>query len=259
MLAEAFFVPTDHGFEATHSTGGPWRSDAQHGGPPAGLLGRALEQSAGQPLGSIALDLLGPVPLGPLTVDAGVVRPGRSVSLHQAVLRDGTDRAVATARAWAFPELAGPGEVGPALPHTPDDGRPQPSPASWKPGYLDATEWRWISGGVADPGPAVVWMRPRIPLVAGEETSPLQRLLCCVDSASGVSAALDPAAWNFLNTELSVHVLRPPEGDWVCLEARTTLGPGAVGIATSDVYDARGLVARSEQALLVVPARAQAQ
>jgi Acyl-CoA thioesterase C-terminal domain len=72
-----------------------------------------------------------------------------------------------------------------------------------------------------------------------------------VDSASGVSAALDPGTWGFLNTELTVHVLRPPVGDWVCLDAETTLGTGNVGVATSSVYDARGLVARSAQALLI--------
>jgi acyl-CoA thioesterase len=48
-----------------------------------------------------------------------------------------------------------------------------------------------------------------------------------------------------------VHVLRPPVGDWICLDAETTLGPGSVGIAASKVYDRRGLVARSAQALLV--------
>jgi acyl-CoA thioesterase len=72
-----------------------------------------------------------------------------------------------------------------------------------------------------------------------------------VDSASGVSAALDPRGWAFLNTELTVHVLRPPVGEWLCLDARTTLADGSVGLATSDVYDERGLVARSAQALLV--------
>jgi hypothetical protein len=81
--------------------------------------------------------------------------------------------------------------------------------------------------------------------------SPVQRLMSCVDSASGVSAALDPAKWAFLNTELTVHVLRPPVGKWVCLDAATTLGPGSVGLATAHVYDVEGLVARSAQALLV--------
>ena len=73
--------------------------------------------------------------------------------------------------------------------------------------------------------------------------------------AGGDAAALrdlDPGEWNFLNTELTVHVLRPPAGEWVCLEAETSLGSGSVGVATSRVYDAHGLVARSAQALLVV-------
>ena len=88
--------------------------------------------------------------------------------------------------------------------------------------------------------------------------SPVQRLMTCVDSASGVSAALDPGEWSFLNTELTVHVLRPPVGEWVCLDAETTLGPRQrrasppPGCTTPS-----GLVARSAQALLVAaPLRA---
>ena len=90
-------------------------------------------------------------------------------------------------------------------------------------------------------------------LVEGEETSPLARLMTCIDSASGASAALDVREWGFLNTELTVHVLREPVGEWVCLDAETHLGPGSVGIATSTAYDDLGPVARSSQALLVVP------
>jgi acyl-CoA thioesterase len=93
-------------------------------------------------------------------------------------------------------------------------------------------------------------MRPP-DLVAGEPISPLQRLLACADSASGVSAVRDPRDWAFLNTELTVHLLRPPEGEWILLEAETTLSSGSVGLATADLHDRRGLVGRSGQALLV--------
>lgn len=109
----------------------------------------------------------------------------------------------------------------------------------------------WVTGSVMEPGPSVVWMRPTVDLVDGEQISPIQRLMACVDSASGVSAALDPGQWAFLNTELTVHVLRPPIGEWLCLQAETALSSGAVGLATSVVYDEQGLVARSSQALLV--------
>jgi hypothetical protein len=142
------------------------------------------------------------------------------------------------------------------LPHTPADGHHEEPPSTWnRVGYMDSIEWSWVEGAVTRPGPGTVWMRPRVPLVPGEEMSGLQRLLTCVDSASGVSAAVDADTWAFLNTELTVHVLRPPVGAWVCLVAETSLGPGAVGVAASTVYDERGPVGRSAQALLVVPGR----
>ncbi|MDI6909378.1 thioesterase family protein [Nocardioides sp.] len=243
-------------FESLPTTAGPWSPGAQHGGPPAALLARAVERLPAADhgrIGRFTMELLGPVPVGPVAVSARVVRPGRSVQLAAAELHDlARDRVAATAAAWLFPRTPGPG-VGPGpLPHTPADGAEHPRPPAWHGGYLDAIEWRWVSGGLEVPGTGVVWMRPPA-LVEGEPLSPVQRLLACVDSASGASAALDVREWGFLNTELTVHVLREPAGEWVCLDAETTLSDGSVGVATSAAYDERGLVARSAQALLVVP------
>ena len=263
--AASFYQPIgDDTFVSTTATAGPWSPDVQHGGPPAALLGRALEsidEDTPRVVGRFTMDLLGPVPVGTLSVSSSVLRPGRTVSLRQAELSDESGRVLARAQGWAFPAMEWRKGEGPGagsvvrLEHGPDDGHHEDPPPSWHRGYLDAVEWRWIEGAVTRPGPAVVWMRPLVPLVPGEEMSPLQRLLTCVDSASGASAALDPAEWSFMNTELTVHVPRPPAGEWVCLQARTTLGTGAVGLAASDVYDEHGLVARSAQALLVTPAR----
>jgi acyl-coenzyme A thioesterase PaaI-like protein len=252
-----FYEPVGDGrFRSTPATAGPWSEQAQHGGPPAALLARALElldEGPARAIGRFTMDLLGPVPVEEVTVDARVLRPGRTVSLRQAELADERGRVVARAQAWAFPDGPGPTSSIDPLPHSPSDGHREDPPASWHRGYLDAVEWQWIEGAVTRPGPAVVWMRPRLTLVPDEQMSPLQRLLTCVDSASGASAALDPRAWSFMNTELTVHLLRPPGGEWVCLDARTFLGGGSVGLATSDVYDEQGLVARSAQSLLVVP------
>src|SRR6476646_2882353 len=94
---DAFYLsvpPSQPGRESFHSTpatAGPWTSQAQHGGPPAALLGRALERLEGDEervLGRFTMDLLGPVPVGPLSIEACVLRPGRSVSLRQATLYD---------------------------------------------------------------------------------------------------------------------------------------------------------------------------
>ncbi|KQW47154.1 hypothetical protein ASC77_16985 [Nocardioides sp. Root1257] len=240
-------------FDSLPATAGPWSPDSQHGGPPAALLARAIEGLSDARIGRFTMELLGPVPVGPVAVSASVLRAGRSVQLLGAELRDvSRDRVAATARAWMFPRADGPGGDPEPLPHSPADGAEQARPDGWHGGYLDAIEWRWVSGGLDVPGTGTVWMRSPA-LVEGEPISPVQRLLACVDSASGASAALDVREWGFLNTELTVHVLREPVGEWICLDAETTLSDGSVGVATSAAYDESGLVARSAQALLVVP------
>lgn len=257
----AFYSPTGRtvegheAFDSASTTAGPWTSLAQHGGPPSALLTRAIEglpEARDRVIGRITVELWGPVPVGPLTTVARVIRPGRSVALAESELYDASaERVVATARAWLLPDHnGGPGVDRPPS-HTQADGVLRPRPANWNGGYLDAIDWRWIRGGLEEPGTGVAWMRSPA-LVEGEAISPLQRVLTCVDSASGISAALDLSDWAFLNTELTVHVLRPPVGEWVCVDAETTLGTGAVGICTSSVHDEQGLVARSAQTLLVV-------
>ena len=254
----SFYVRAGDGqVVAQPTTAGPWGPDAQHGGPPAALLAREIQRldtGAERVLGRFTMELLGPVPVGPLSVEASVVRPGRSVELCEATLYDDErGRIVARAAAWRFPAgAAGPGPQPHPLPHTPHDGEEHPRPTGWSGGYLDAVQWRWIKGSVEEPGPAVVWMRPGVSLVDGEQATPLQSLMACTDSASGASAALNPAEWGFLNTELTVHLVREPVGEWFCLDATTILGTGSIGLATSWVYDERGLVARTSQALLLL-------
>ncbi|HLN77157.1 MAG TPA: thioesterase family protein [Nocardioidaceae bacterium] len=251
-----FYVREKDRMVSQASTAGPWGPESQHGGPPAALLTRAVEQldtGAERVVGRVTMELLGPVPVTPLTVASSVVRPGRRVELCEATLVDvETERPVARVAAWRFPAgVAGPRTSTEPLSHSHRDGHRHERPTSWSGGYLDAVDWRWIKGSVEEPGPGVVWMRPTVSLVDGEEMTPVQRLMACVDSASGVSAELDPAGWAFLNTELTVHILRPPVGEWLCLDAETMLGSGSVGFATSSVYDEQGLVARSAQALLI--------
>src|SRR4051812_14740129 len=110
-------------FESLPTTAGPWSPDSQHGGPPAALLARAIEGLSDARIGRFTMELLGPVPDGPLAVSASVLRSGRSVQLLGAELRDvARDRVAATARAWMFPRSGGPGGATEPPPHGPADG-----------------------------------------------------------------------------------------------------------------------------------------
>ena len=118
-------------------------------------------------------------------------------------------------------------------------------------GYHSAMEYRFVRGAFTEPGPATVWMRMRHPLVEGEEPSPLQRLLTAADTGNGASATLDLARYLFINVDLSVHLHRLPEGEWVCLDAITTPEPNGLGLADSALHDRRGPIGRALQTLLV--------
>ena len=111
-------------------------------------------------------------------------------------------------------------------------------------------EWRSVQGGFLESGPATMWMRQKVPLVAGEEPSPLQRLLVVADVGNGISAVLDWRSYIFINVDLTVVLERMPEGEWICVDAVTRPRETGVGSAESELSDRRGRVGRGIQTLL---------
>lgn len=269
-MVAAFFRPAGEWFEASELTRGPWDPGSQHAGPPAALLGRELERcpSPAAPdtpwqLARVTFEILRPIPIAPLRASAEVVRPGRSVELLAGELAD-AEGVVLRASAWRIarrelalpPGLASTDAESPARrgpgPPGPQAGTEEAFFATGQQvGYHTAMEYRFIEGRFLDPGPAVVWMRMRHPLVEAEDPSPLQRVLIAADSGNGVSATLDWARYLFINVDLSVHLHRLPAGEWVCLDAVTIPEPDGIGLADTALHDERGPLGRAEQSLLV--------
>ncbi|ASU79256.1 thioesterase family protein [Actinopolyspora erythraea] len=258
MLAtseDVFYEPLDEGvFRATEHTVGPWSDKAQHLGPVAALLVRAVERCAPderRAVRRVSVDVLGPVPVDEVTVRAEVTRPGRSVELVTAEIA-ASGRVAATARAWRMLRSdttdVARDDVGRLT--APVDCPPMPLPEGWSGGYANALEWRSADSEPAEPGRARVWARQRMPLVAGEEPSPLQRLFAVADCASGVSSSLPFERWAFANTDLTVHLSREPGDEWVGLDARMTLGPDGAGTTRTVLHDTAGPVGQGAQALL---------
>jgi hypothetical protein len=175
----------------------------------------------------------------------------------EAVLAEagGERREVARATAWRLrPQDGVPAEASEPPPPGPDAGRAVPFfPTGEDVGYHTAMDYRFLEGAFLEPGPAVVWMRMRQPLVDAEAPSPLVRVLVAADSGNGVSAALDYRRFLFINTELTVHLVREAAGEWVCLDAVTRTGERGVGLAETVLRDERGRLGRASQTLLVRP------
>lgn len=247
-------------YRSTVHTAGPWDRGLQHAGPPTALLVRAVERLGAGPLRPLVArattEILAPVPVADVAVSARVVRAGRRVAWCTASLAaaDEPDVPLLRLAAWVLRRTDDPMTT----PHTPVEpapgpGQPMGRPDGWSPGYLDAVQWRFVAGDFGRPGPSTVWTRLSVDLVAGEPPSPVQRVAAVADSGSGISAVADPRRLLFVNTELSVHLVREPVGEAVWLHAETTLDPHGVGLARTTLGDREGALGAAAQTLFVEP------
>ena len=254
-MSDSFFVSRGSAFVATEATRGPWDDAHQHGGPPSGLLGRALERF--QPrddarIVRVTIEILRPVPIADLEVDVAVARPGKRVELLEVVMTSRGEE-VLKARAWRLRTASL------ALEEPPPEALPGPETGRWEPffpgvadvGYHTHMDWRFLRGSFREAGPATAWLKMSVPLLPGEEPSPLVRVLVAADSANGVSCALDPREYLFVNTDLNVFLHRVPEGEWVGMDSRTILDPSGVGLTETVLHDRSGPVGRALQTLYV--------
>jgi hypothetical protein len=205
-------------------------------------------------LARVAVDILRPVPVALLTARTRTVRSGKRVALLETVL-ESAGQEVLHARGWRI-VVSGDAPVITRI----CDVSPIPAsqavprfPGGHLDGYLAAIDWRFVSGSFDQPGPSQAWGRPRIPLIEGEELSPMSRTLLIADSGSGVSAALDATRYLFINVDLTVVLHRDPAGEWILLDALTTMGGTGTGLAETLLSDQSGVCGTAIQTLLVSP------
>lgn len=259
-MPEAYFT-TDDGiwFRGTDYTRGPWDAEACHAGPPTGLMVRALEGLVpDKALVRLAVEITRPIPLSGFRVEAVVRRAGRSVTLTSARIVD-DDRVYTEADAVHLRRIDLPTVTAPVT--LPDFAASLPGPFPIRdtrhglPAFSSSLEVRYDpSGSQGKGGPTVVWVRNRVPLLAGEEPSGFQRLCPLADSLNGISynEYLDRVL--FLNPDLLVSVHRPPEGEWIGASVVSHWGDDGVGMADAWLFDRRGSVGRATQNLLLDPA-----
>jgi hypothetical protein len=275
-MSESIFVADGERFTPTEQARGPWDPRALHGGAPAALITSAfdrLQPGAELRIGRLGFEFLRPIPMAPLTLSTSIARPGRRVQELSAELRAGDELVV---RASALRVQAVPAEAESAAAEARAEATGQPgtetatgdSPAAMPPpaegehkrfALNDSTdasfagtamEMRWLN----DPwrlGPGRVWQRLRHPLLPGQQLSPLTRLAATADFCNGVSATLPFDRFLFINADLTVHLQRLPQGDWIGLDARTHLHGGGAALAEGVLHDERGPLGRAFQTLVV--------
>jgi hypothetical protein len=248
------FLPSDH-------TRSPWSPESLHGGAAAALLARASERhdtDVPMQIVRMTIDLVRPVPVAPLTIDIRTIRPGGRVTVVGAdLVANGDVCARMTALRLRDADVPIPAKT--PLPGDPAPGRGPAESGPHSPEWMfeafhtHGCEVRYASGAWLEAGPAFAWIRLLKPVLAGEMPSPVQRLVAAADFGNGVSAVLPFDRWLFVNPDITVHVERPPAGEWIGLDAVTRLSERGSGATSTVLYDERGRVGAGVQQLLVQP------
>jgi acyl-coenzyme A thioesterase PaaI-like protein len=238
-------------------TKGPF--PGQHAGAVAGLLAGCMERWAAENWNQdgdagigvqLALYLLRPVPVEPLTVEVEAVQTGRRVAVLRSTLtckgKTAATAEMAFVRGLEVPSL---GE----LPEEPRAPEAAPPFDLWRyaesPWYADACELRQEAGDAH-----TIWIRPRRPVLP--DAGPMARVAALADWISGLTrpdSPLDPKVAGFPNVDLTVHLARAPQGEWIGFEGTPLWHAGGHGLTATVARDARGVIGRAAQSVVLLP------
>lgn len=256
-LPPAFFLRDGDGYVGTILARGPWDEGSAHGGPVAALIGREVERFDPDPefvTVRFTIELLRPVPLAHLTIETTMLRPGKRVRLIGAsVLHEGTE----VARAVVLRIVRTPTDAPQSRPDDkihfdqPEDSGPAPSLIEGRIGITSGVELRSAHGSALEPGTATYWFRVHKPLVDDEPITPLTRALIAADFGNGIASVVSIDSHVFINPDVTVHLHRMPEGEWVANDARTWLEPGGAAVAEATLTDRIAPFGRSMQSLYI--------
>lgn len=231
---------------------GAWQPGEQHLAPASGLILAEVERRlpSDKLVSRVSFDVLGVIHSGEFVIDVQQVRPGRSIELIEASMRQGEQTSI-RARIWRLAStdthaVAGT-EWGP-MPE-PESMRPLALPSIWGGGFIHSLEARQAAD--ARPGKGRSWVRTRYPLVAGEIDPPAASFVKLLDTANGLVVRERPDQVFFANVDLTVHFLRRPEAGWVGFDTRVSFGATGLGETFSVLSDAHGPVGTAAQSLTV--------
>lgn len=262
---EAVYLPgrRSNVYRSTPLANAGWYEEGQHGGAFAALAVGHVESTVPtlteMQVSRVTVEIFRVIPLVELRLETEVIREGKRIQSVQAHVYDPNDLllSVVTMQRLRVADLPMPEQASPpAIDLAQPDRIDTEVGEAWGVGrsgktmfHRHAMEVREVYGGFAELGPGAVWMRLTKPIIGGRETTPLQRLVATADFCNGISRNLDFNEWVFMNPDLTIHIARYPEGEWVGLAAESSYGDLGRGVATGTLWDTSGWLGRSTQSL----------
>jgi hypothetical protein len=249
-------------FVGTGATRGNWHDNGQSGGAVLALFGHVLEDVptlAPMSLARLTVDIVRPVPVGQrLHVATNVVREGKKVQVVELTLS--TDDIVCTrARALRIrdADLTSIGVPLPASTSTADPAAVLPPPdelagVDHRPDVADFLRFGAELRRTVDPidGFHGLWLRMRIPVVAGEPVRATSRAALPMDCVNLIGVTGPILGVSMINADVSGHTFRMPRGEWVAMTGHTyfdhEVGHGMSGATMSDREGVFGTTSTSQ-------------
>lgn len=258
LEATSYFVRIDdRTFKATDHVSGAWNVNEQHVAPSFGLLAHLIENDhAGRRddrlnIGRLSYDILGTFTLDEFEVDIRVLRPGRTIELVEATLSQ-RGRVAVMLRAWFMQTFDTEAIAANELPSIPprEDMGPGRITDEWPGGCVRSIE---VSSSEEYPGRASSWVRPLVPIIEGEPTSDLARIIGMVDFANGLTPRQAINTVAFPNLDLTIHMIREPRGERLGYDSSVSYGQRGVGLTHTVLHDESGPFGVATQGLTVRP------
>jgi hypothetical protein len=193
----------------------------------------------------LSLEILKPVPIGPLQLGIDIVRDGKK----QQVLKIVAYVAGEAVLSATVLRLRNNAEPGPTLPPFQLRG---PSHANEifstsGSGFAKLFTVRALTGRFGGCTPASVWFRLDGLIVEGEQPTPLACAVAAADCGNGLSLPVSTHEWACPSTDLTVQFARAPLGPWIMVDAETWIGTEGRALTHARLGDEKGWFGRSLQ------------
>jgi hypothetical protein len=261
---QALYVRDGDAFVGTTATAGMWQSNGQIGGALLALLGHVLEDVPTQvpmSLSRLTVDMTRTVPIGErMYVETTVAREGKKIQVTDLVVTtSGTVHAMARALRVRDADLT----AVPGMPSSTTDEKPAallPPPddllrTDQVPGVANFFKLGADLRLAAEPvgGRHGLWIRLRVPVVAGEAIRPTSRATLPLDCVNLLGVRdLDPSRVTAINPDVTAHIARGPVDEWVALTGNTWYAHGVGhGVSAALLSDSRGVFGVASTSQLV--------
>lgn len=244
-LAPGFFFREQDSYVPTGRGVSPWNGHSMGGLPIAGLCAHLIERTPTlSPMhpARLTIDILGAVPMAPLTPIVSIVREGKRIQLVDVAL---TIEGRIWARASALRMRVEDTPASP-VPLT----RPFPT-MPWDVQHTSMSETLRVDHSETASGKGARWARFPYPVVVGDTVAPLEAAAMIADFGGGIAPLFPIRDWTFANLDISVHMTRLPRGEWLLIDAETHSSGNGVGVSHGRLGDAEGMFGMSHQTVFL--------